>query len=167
MRTKVVFVSFVRIQVQWTIHQTDDIENQNNMFKRLLKSTNEESIPTDNASPATPTSPTTPTTPITPILTPTVESGHLFIVQGDLTKFSCDVYGIPCNYAGQVTEPWRHGLSLEEFTDIVQPDLRQLNDNRVSKIRSDEWKRRTSSSAQPWLIVSGGIYKSLEWVSNM
>lgn len=44
--------------------------------------------------------------------------GHLFIVNGDLTKLACDAILVPTDVTGRVESPWRSVLDDREYVDV-------------------------------------------------
>jgi hypothetical protein len=94
--------------------------------------------------------------------------GHVFIIQGDLTKIALDVYGVPSDVYARFGPSWFAGISKSQFESVALKDFDyenwSINGTRVYKLEA--WKQlKPNDTSQPWLILSGAKSKlKAEWV---
>lgn len=83
-------------------------------------------------------------------------AGHLFLVQSDLTRLSCDAWLLPCGYALGVVDDWlRGGPKL--------PIPRPPDDWDREGLRSFAWTGWPDELPQPWLTNVGARGRPVEW----
>ena len=77
-------------------------------------------------------------------------TGHLFIVQGDITQFACDAWLVPTDHSLKLESPWPRALGLTK--DKVSKHLdRKLLGDRKFELPSDRAVQYTKHDPeQPW-----------------
>ncbi len=89
-------------------------------------------------------------------------SGHVFIIQGDLTKLSCDAWLMPCDSSIDIQPHWISDISAEWFPESSL--LSDLKDGGERSVRVENWPYNDSL---PFLTNTGGFENSnLQWYAE-
>lgn len=96
-------------------------------------------------------------------------AGHLFVMQGDLTKLACDAWLLPTDQNFHIERHWLLGAPTGIAQRITPegclrtPKPQGWSNNGVRVVRCDDWTT-TGAGPQPWLANVGlTAGTSIEW----
>lgn len=99
-------------------------------------------------------------------LTLMAESGHVFVVQGDLLTIHADDLLVPCDDRLNVTSRWRAVLGATESgdNDWIRPVGITAPDGFNGLNRKPMQLKHVAGGRRVWLVNSGGQPTDIEWL---